>query len=323
MKNKYIYEFVFWDPIKNRYRIWVYSQHFAPSKEPLLSRLERWYSHVHYWLESNVGLHGGKIDSDTLPVVEEARKVLGDVSVLSLRRVVVIMPNGSKKELFVPTAGIAADTPGYFGFVHPTKNGGSTIERHLYAHYPEFIAGGGHDNTVASVIASGKTPIVPIRQPVGRFLSMYTYWRNGASSGPFKRPKDWNPVVKNASEFLVKWQNKDPKLLDQMTAGFTWDIHFASQKKWFTKKEWNKAIVLIYHPDRLHENFSLLLQNLGVPPATETLSKINPSADKKALNLTEEASQILRKKFAYDFELWDTLQNHPSKFKKVIGHFPL
>jgi hypothetical protein len=323
MKNKYIYEFVFWDPIKTHYRIWVYTKHFknATGKE-LVRRVNAWPFELQHWLNKTANMSDVEELESVRPAVEDAVNFLGDVTALKLRRVNVTTPDGNKKELFLPTTNIAADSQGYFGFVHPTKTGGSTIERHLFNNYSDYIVGEGHGNTAASVLASGKIPIIPIRHPYGRFHSMYTYWRNGASSGSFLRPENWKPVVKTASQFLLKWQNKNSELLAQMKVGFTWDIHFASYKEWFTKKEWDKAVVLIYHPSKLSGNFSLLLENLGISPVARKLPVINPSAAKEDLNLTKEANEILRKKFAYDFELWEDLKNHPHKFKKVIGHFP-
>ena len=60
-------------------------------------------------------------------------------------------------------------------FVHPTKCGGTSFVKYINKNQLD-IGIGGHD----CICSKYPNPIIFLRDPLERFLSMYNYWKNGS-----------------------------------------------------------------------------------------------------------------------------------------------
>ena len=87
-------------------------------------------------------------------------------------------------------------------------------------------------------------------------------------------------------------------------------------KYWIQENDYNKTIVIKYNSD-LNTKIPDLLHKLNIPDKKIILEKFNVSI-KEIIELDEEDKTFLKKKFAYDFKLWDTIHNNPNLFKAII-----
>ena len=66
-----------------------------------------------------------------------------------------------------------------YTFVHPTKSGGTSLLNTILAHYSEYFKEMGHKYT-----CNEENPVIVIREPFDRFLSMFNYWKYGSEKYP-------------------------------------------------------------------------------------------------------------------------------------------
>ena len=211
-----------------------------------------------------------------------------------------------KEHTFIPKKGVK------YTFIHPTKCGGTALELHFQKYYSSYIHGTGHNN----IASSRNNPIIVIRDPIDRIISMYKYWKNGATDTKYKRDNQWLEKTADISisEFIDMIISKDRRL----KTNFTWEAHYASYRKWLNPRIWKNTIVIVYKSN-LNESMHKLLKLLNIKHKNETLPIKNKT---KSLNentkLTVNDMKRLKQYFEYDFELFDAILNQSDKFLYVI-----
>lgn len=201
-------------------------------------------------------------------------------------------------------------------FVHPTKTGGTTLEQYFKKYHYKKIRGVGHIHTCAN----SQNPIVIIRDPMERFVSIYKYWRNGATDGKYTREPDWISI-NTISDFIEKLKSNNNSFTKNfLHKDFTTNLHFSEQRYWLKPADHAKTLVIAYDKENLDEKVVELLKYIGLPRTGLPLPKVNvtKSSEKVCCEMTEKDKSWVREKFKADFQLWHLVTRHPQRFKKVF-----
>ena len=204
-----------------------------------------------------------------------------------------------------------------YNFIHPTKTGGTAVEKFFNDNYFDHINGGqGH----AIKCGNNNKPIIIIRDPFSRFISMFMYWKYGATKGLFVRNEEFINKHKNISiiEFMnfIKNNNGELKTL------FTWDIHFGKLIDWINNTDYKNIIVIKYEKD-LNNSLQKLINKLNIPNKNIVLQKDNESKkNNNDLNIINANKQLINNflniQYKEDVELYNKVINKPHLFKMVI-----
>nr|WRJ69911.1 putative sulfotransferase [Oceanusvirus sp.] len=204
-----------------------------------------------------------------------------------------------------------------YTFVHPTKTGGTAVEEYFKKYHAKHIRGVGHMHTCTN----SPKPLIVIRDPMERFVSMFNYWRNGAVSGKYVRKKDWLPPCDTISEFVKRLQENDPKFVRKhLHKDFTTHLHFSEQSHWIKPGDYAKTVVVVYDRQRMDEKIRDLLRYLHLPEKGLPLPRVNvtKTSPLEASEIGPKEEEWIRRRFKKDFELWHMVNKHQSRFKKVF-----
>ena len=200
-----------------------------------------------------------------------------------------------------------------YTFIHPTKTGGTACETFFKEHYSEYIKGTGHDNKCMN----NNNPIVIIRDPIDRFISMYKYWKYG--SFDIDKYKRNSVFLQNYNQYTIKdfirlIKNKQHEDLYQT---FTWNQHFEPITNWINNVDYANIIVILYTKN-LNEKINKLLNALKINNKQIDLPIINVSNNKENIQLDNDDIIFIKSYFVDDFKLYDDIKNRPELFKHVI-----
>ena len=198
-----------------------------------------------------------------------------------------------------------------YTFIHPTKNGGTACETFFHQLYPEYISGRGHDN----LCTNDNNPIIIVRDPLSRFVSMYNYWKHGSQDmQDYQRTNDFIERHKDVSimEFTDFVRTNDPRL----TNNFTWDEHFLPQTHWLNHAQYYNIIVIRYTDD-LDDKIQRLLKYLHIPSKNLGLPKLNVTI-KTDVTIDPKVMSFVEEYYNSDYELIHTIENRPQHFRFVL-----
>jgi len=207
-----------------------------------------------------------------------------------------------------------------YTFIHIPKCGGSPVENYFEQHYSDRIFGTTHK----WLCTKDNNPIVIIREPIERFISLYHYWKNG-SHGRNSRNQEFIDKYGNytISDFIRTFKSCVPAIkgnyMHELSVGFTWRVHFFKQVYWIPPECFANSIVILYNHD-LNEKIHQVLDYIGVEDKCIPLEKNNTTRKKNGeeVVISDEDMAWLKEWFKEDFILWEAAQHLPQLFKKVI-----
>lgn len=207
-----------------------------------------------------------------------------------------------------------------YTFIHIPKCGGSCVEKYFETHYSDRIVGTTHK----WLCEKDNNPIVIIRDPIDRFISLYHYWKNG-SHGRNSRGTEFTEKYGNCSikDFINMFKlNTDAiknNYMHELVSGYMWRVHYFPQVYWIHRDCFENAIVIKY-TENLDEKIHTLLDYLHIPDKHIELEKSNITRKKDGEQavLDEEDIVWLREHFREDFELWNAVDETPARFKYVL-----
>jgi len=201
-----------------------------------------------------------------------------------------------------------------YTFIHPTKSGGTAIEKYLAEHYSEYITGFWlwHNNKCTN----DNNSIMVVRDIKSRFLSMYKYWKNGSTN--YNHTDDWKEKYKNVS--ILDFINILKTNKNQLYCNFIWEKHFDNTVSWIEENTDYKNIIIIKYEKDLNGKIQKLIDLLGIPNKNIQLPIENVSfsiENENEINC-EEVNNFIEEYFKDDIKLLNTIQNNPELFKLVI-----
>ena len=193
-----------------------------------------------------------------------------------------------------------------YQFVKIPKTGSTAFYSCLSANYPEVFVETMYENQPPHELKANScpSPIVIVREPVERIVSIYRYWLSGSEM--------FNDVKREMSfsEFL------DSINIFNIWTSYTWVEHILPQIRWIPPEAHHKTIVIKYKND-LTGSMNLLLGYLNLPPIA-TVPKINISNNKEEIEIFEKDLIKIRERYSQDFLLWEEIKQCSNRFNAVI-----
>jgi hypothetical protein len=224
-----------------------------------------------------------------------------------------------QKELFNKMVQQQINTLKKYVIIHPTKVAGSSFIKYVQSHYPSYFMYNGHEFKAVQ----STNPIVFIRDPYDRFISMYKYWKYGSLDYNEHKHSEThliNTQKYNIKDFIILVKKKDPILITP----FTSYIHIRPQSWWIEEKDYAKSIIVYYDKNemekKIFELFDYLEQlkickNLKIPFQKINVSNTN---NNEKIILDEEDKKEIYEIYKSDFDLIKKVKENKNLFKKVF-----
>jgi len=196
-----------------------------------------------------------------------------------------------------------------YTFIHVPKTGGSAIHKVIKKKYPEYFDV--YSNHFHNLVATQyNQPILCIREPIDRFVSIYKYWKQGV--------RKHHPTIDTSVKYFIYClKNNSDKLLFGNPPILS-EYHYFPQSYYLSPNVYSYATVLVYDKTNMEEKLHTLFEYLQLEnPDSFKLKKKNVSK-KTEVVLDEEDIEFIHNRYHDDFVLWDNLNQHPEMFKKVI-----
>jgi len=187
-------------------------------------------------------------------------------------------------------------------FVHIPKTGGQSISDYLNL---------GTEKAHSLRCDSDGSYFTVVREPISRFESMYRFWKNGSTE--HRRDHVFKKKVADVSikDYIRMIQDQKSDLFH----AFTTDAHVKPQIYWIPKSAWSNVVVIRYQSD-MKVQLQKILEYLG-RSQTKALPLRNVSNGPRE-TLDKDDLVWVKEYYKDDFELWNSVSNHPELFKVVI-----
>ncbi len=203
--------------------------------------------------------------------------------------------------------------------IHPTKVAGSAFIKYVEAHYPSYFTYNGHEFKAIQAI----NPIVFLRDPYDRFISMYKYWKYGSFDyNDHKNSESHliNTQKFNIKDFILLVKKKDPILITP----FTSYTHIRPQSWWINEEDYKKCIIIYYDKNEMEKKIFQLFDYLEQLKVCKNMKipfqKINVSYtnNNEKIILDESDKMEINQIYKADFDLISKIKMYPQMFKKVF-----
>ncbi len=203
--------------------------------------------------------------------------------------------------------------------IHPTKVAGSAFIKYVEVHYPNNFRYNGHEFKASQTM----NPIVFLRDPYDRFISMYKYWKYGSLDYNEHKHSEThliNMQKYNIKDFIIFVKNKDLILITP----FTSHTHIRPQSWWINEEDYKKCIIIYYDKNEMEKKvFNLLnyleqlkiCKNLKIPFQKINVSNTN---NNEKIILDEEDKKEIYEIYKSDFDLIKKVKENKNLFKKVF-----
>ena len=197
----------------------------------------------------------------------------------------------------------------FAAFVHSTKTGGTLLEDALLRQRCGIEASGrGHELKESDYEKRHRTVVTVLREPLDRLHSQFFYWRDGSSSGPFRRTaferREHQRLYPDLASF-VNAQMHGSRLAAMIRTNrmqFTWAAHFEPQAHWLNGRHLDTWVVC-YNKTGLVDNARAMFAAMGHACRLDD-RLVNPTKDYSTETLPSAEMEWVRRKHAKDLALW-------------------
>ena len=194
-----------------------------------------------------------------------------------------------------------------YTFIHVPKTSGSALHKVLDKYPKNFDVYSNHFHNM--VATKFNRPILCIREPTDRFLSIYKYWRQHA-------PKFY-PKINTSLKYFIQLLKKKSKFLLVGNPPFLSEYHYFQQVNYIDPSVYPYSIIIMYDKNQMEAKTNALLKYLEITEKDVPVPVKNVSL-KTDVQLDDEDLQYVQEKYKDDYQLWDELQQHPEKFLKIF-----
>ena len=131
---------------------------------------------------------------------------------------------------------VTSDNKKYL-FIHTPKTGGTALEEYFQSYYSDYIIGFAHDN----ICSDNENSIIIIRNPIDRFLSLYSYQKYGSERFNLNRQYNNYSNINTISDFISYIDSSQLPV-----NSFVWPVHYDEQVNWIKPTDYKSTIILIY-----------------------------------------------------------------------------
>jgi len=206
-----------------------------------------------------------------------------------------------------------------YTIIHPTKTGGICLNKivnrtinYLYNNYNSYEI---HCQYSSSIV---KNPIITIRHPIPRFLSLYKYWKNGSELAVDQTHQQLNHDS-TIKDFITMIKTNDANLNN----AYMWDAHYKPMTWFIGDAKWSDLIVLVNDDEtsilvKLKQFFAYAGENPELITDTNERINVSNSDGDELLLLDYDDICFIHDWYKDDVDLYEKALNSPELFKKVF-----
>jgi hypothetical protein len=195
-----------------------------------------------------------------------------------------------------------------YTFIHVPKTGGSAMHKVLEKHSQHFDLYSNHFHNL--VATKYNRPVLCIREPTDRFISIYKYWKQHV-------PK-FHPKIDTSVKHFIQMLKTDAGELLIGNPPFLSEYHYFPQSHFIEPSVYSHSIVVLYDKHNLQQKTGKLLKYLEITGSQTIQMPVERVSENAEVKLDEEDRKFIREKYREDYELWEILNRQPEKFKKVL-----